>query len=278
MKRSELRRRRERVTGIEPALSAWEAEVLPLNYTRATPSRALRRRSYPLEGVVLQPGPAPGALVPVRPGWQGRRVTATLRPFHPSDLPGMYRVCLLTGAAGQDATSLYRDPDLLAHVYCGPYPVADPGLSFVVVDSQGVGGYVVATADTAGFDAWCERAWWPVLRAQHPAVPDPRDGTEDHVLLDRIHHPDPSPAPPGAPAHLHIDLLPRLQGQGWGRRLIGTLAGALRERGVPGVHLGVAAANTRAIAFYEHLGFRLDSSYHWGRRLVLDLREPHRGA
>jgi hypothetical protein len=26
----------ERVTGIEPALSAWEAEVLPLNYTRAT--------------------------------------------------------------------------------------------------------------------------------------------------------------------------------------------------------------------------------------------------
>jgi hypothetical protein len=27
--------RLERVTGIEPALSAWEADVLPLNYTRA---------------------------------------------------------------------------------------------------------------------------------------------------------------------------------------------------------------------------------------------------
>jgi hypothetical protein len=26
--------RSERVAGIEPALSAWEAEVLPLNYTR----------------------------------------------------------------------------------------------------------------------------------------------------------------------------------------------------------------------------------------------------
>ena len=25
----------ERVTGIEPAFSAWEADVLPLNYTRA---------------------------------------------------------------------------------------------------------------------------------------------------------------------------------------------------------------------------------------------------
>jgi hypothetical protein len=35
-------RRLERVTGIEPALSAWEADVLPLNYTRE-----VRRRGYP---------------------------------------------------------------------------------------------------------------------------------------------------------------------------------------------------------------------------------------
>jgi hypothetical protein len=31
----------ERVTGIEPALSAWEAEVLPLNYTRVAAEAAL---------------------------------------------------------------------------------------------------------------------------------------------------------------------------------------------------------------------------------------------
>ena len=30
----------ERVTGIEPALSAWEADVLPLNYTRAALARS----------------------------------------------------------------------------------------------------------------------------------------------------------------------------------------------------------------------------------------------
>ena len=57
------------------------------------------------------------------------------------------------------------------------------------------------------------------------------------------------------PAHLHIDLLPRLQGRGVGRRLVDTLLDALRRRGVPGVHLGVDAANTRAIGFYEHVGF-----------------------
>src|SRR6476469_7265230 len=36
----------ERVTGIEPALSAWEADVLPLNYTRMPrrPAGPVRRR------------------------------------------------------------------------------------------------------------------------------------------------------------------------------------------------------------------------------------------
>jgi hypothetical protein len=33
----------ERVTGIEPALSAWEADVLPLNYTRGWRSDAQNR-------------------------------------------------------------------------------------------------------------------------------------------------------------------------------------------------------------------------------------------
>ena len=36
----------ERMTGIEPALSAWEAEVLPLNYIRKRPHFKKRRASY----------------------------------------------------------------------------------------------------------------------------------------------------------------------------------------------------------------------------------------
>src|SRR5215475_5567818 len=34
----------ERVTGIEPAFSAWEADVLPLNYTREVPGQVSRSR------------------------------------------------------------------------------------------------------------------------------------------------------------------------------------------------------------------------------------------
>jgi hypothetical protein len=33
----------ERVMGIEPTFSAWEADVLPLNYTRTQVSQSLKR-------------------------------------------------------------------------------------------------------------------------------------------------------------------------------------------------------------------------------------------
>jgi ribosomal protein S18 acetylase RimI-like enzyme len=198
---------------------------------------------------------------------------AAIRPFHPSDLPALYRICLLTGDAGGDATALYSDPDLLGHVYAGPYPIADPGLTFVVVDELGPVGYILGTADTQRFEQWLERAWWPTLRARYPLMEDPRDGTEDHVLVGRIH------AWTGAdesltdryPAHMHIDLLPRAQGQGLGRRLIETLSAALRERGVPGLHLGVDSRNEGAIAFYSRVGFTEAQRHGWGRTLTLDL-------
>ena len=102
---------------------------------------------------------------------------AVIRPFHPSDLPSIYRICLLTGEVGGDATALYRDPDLLPHLYAGPYPLADPGLTFVVVDVVVIVGYFVATASTPQFEQWLEEAWWPVLRERYPRREDPQDGT-----------------------------------------------------------------------------------------------------
>ena len=198
----------------------------------------------------------------------------TIRLFHASDLPALYRICLLTGAAGADATGQYRDPDLLGHIYAGPYPVADPGLSFVVVDSDGVAGYILATADTYRFQRWLESSWYPVLRAQYPLRDDPSDGTQDHGLIRTIHEATPVDEPlyKRYPAHMHIDLLPRAQRRGLGRKLIETLSDALRERGVPGLHLGVDARNTGGIAFYERIGFSDAGADGGALRLTLDLQ------
>jgi ribosomal protein S18 acetylase RimI-like enzyme len=200
-------------------------------------------------------------------------VVVRLRPYRPDDLAGVYRVCGSTDVTGLVDPPGCHDPDLPGHLYAAPYAVADPGLAFVVADELGVAGYVVATADVVAFRQWAERCWWPDLRVRHPRRADPRDGTRDHVLVDAIHR-VPEPPEPwhlSHPGELHLKVSDRLQGQGWGRRLMHAAMTAVGERGAAGVHVGVAATNARAIAFYTGLGFRPFRQHGWGSTLVRDL-------
>ncbi|MBX3029741.1 MAG: GNAT family N-acetyltransferase [Chloroflexi bacterium] len=173
------------------------------------------------------------------------------------DMAGVYRVCLLQGEVGADASALYRDPDLLGHIYAGPYVARGIGTQLVLVDEAGVAGYLLSADDTLDFEAWAETTWYPPLRARYPLGEGSPDDSKDAELIRLIHEPERTPREllGPYPAHLHIDLMPRTRGLGLGRTLIDQLLAELRERGVPGVHLGVDVANTNAIGFYRHLGF-----------------------
>ena len=175
-----------------------------------------------------------------------------------SDRDELYAINAETGDAGADARSRYRNVELLAEIWVGPYLLLEPELAFVAEDGDGPVGYVLGAADTRAFEAECEARWWPALRARYPEPPPGAVVTPDAWLIHRIHHPPLTPANVVAefPAHLHIDIRERGQGRGVGRRLMSTLFDALVRRGADGVHLGVDVRNTRAIGFYEHLGFR----------------------
>ncbi len=62
------------------------------------------------------------------------------------------------------------------------------------------------------------------------------------------------------PAHLHVDLLPSVQGAGLGRRLLEAFFSAASGAGAGGVHLGVSTTNQHAVGFYARLGFHLVES------------------
>lgn len=182
----------------------------------------------------------------------------TIRPARPDDEAAFYDICLKTGDAGQDATDQFADPRALANVYVGPYLRLQPEFAFALEDGEGVCGYVLGALDSVGFYRRLEAEWWPALRARHPApAGDPAGWSRDERCYRAFHHPSTFVPPQVAryPAHLHIDLLPRAQGQGLGRRLLETLFLALRARGAPGVHLEVGLTNARAVAFYRKVGF-----------------------
>lgn len=183
-----------------------------------------------------------------------------MRPAQETDRSALYRICLQTGDSGADGTALYSDPLILGHVYAGPYLTYAPDFAVVLEDESGVCGYVIGAPHSQAFEAKLEQDWWPNLRQQYPdphAIP-PAERTWDQRIAHLIHHPSRTPddLQREYPSHLHIDLLPRAQGGGNGRKLMNTLLAALKSAGSPGVHLGVGGRNTNAQAFYRHLGFQ----------------------
>jgi ribosomal protein S18 acetylase RimI-like enzyme len=183
-----------------------------------------------------------------------------MRPSHPGDEPSAYRICLETGHHGQDGRPFYRDdPDALGRIFVGPYLAFEPELSLILEDAEGICGYALGALDSRAFYARYETEWRPRLCAQFSAPEgEPENWTPVQQLHHEYHHPEYFyPEPYDAyPSHLHIDLLPRAQGRGHGRRMIEQVMDLMRGRGSPGVHLGVNRLNTRARAFYDHLGFR----------------------
>lgn len=170
------------------------------------------------------------------------------------DLPGIYRVCLQTGDSGGDATGQYRDPDLLGHVYAGPYVIGEPDFAYVIADQRGIAGYVLAAADSIAFAQWEEDHWWPSLREQYQDTD--RSGADGEI--SELFTTPPSPNADVCakyPAHMHIDLTDRVRGHGLGRMLIEQLQRSLSARHVSGLHLEVSPNNQNAISFYTHLGF-----------------------
>lgn len=184
-----------------------------------------------------------------------------IRTYHPSDLSSLYRICLLTGKSGKDASELYTDPDLLGQFYAAPYAVLEPDLCFILTNSGNPCGYILGTRDSTAFYERSESEWFPLVRQRYP-LPDSNDNSPDARIIRLIHEGHKiNEDLKSYPAHLHIDLLPEAQGQGSGRKLTDKFISKLRELEVPALHLQVGKSNTGAVKFYERTGFKRIKEY-----------------
>ena len=185
--------------------------------------------------------------------------TFSIRSARPDDRAAAYYVCLKTGDHGGDGEPFYGDdPDALGRIFVGPYLAFEPELGLMLEDEAGVCGYAFGAFDSRAFYARYESEWRPRLCAHYPMPQgDPSAWTRAETVHSWYHHPDYyCPEPYDAyPSHMHIDLLERAQGRGFGRRMMDEVMDRLRRRGSPGVHLGVSVRNEPAQGFYRRLGF-----------------------
>lgn len=184
---------------------------------------------------------------------------ADIRLFRPQDIDALYAISVATGHLGGDASHLFADPRMMGHIYAAPYALLEPSLALVVEEEGRLVGFAVGTLDTSGWEARLERDWWPKLRLHYadPADVPAAERTPDQMRAFFIHHP--TATPPSVrqhyPAHLHLNLLPGLQGRGWGRRLFAAWLAHASRQGPGALHVLVARANERAIGFWGSQGF-----------------------
>lgn len=201
------------------------------------------------------------------------KASVFIRPATPADSAAVSRICLLTADAGVSAADLHTAGELPGLMYAEPYVHLPECYGFVLVDSSlGEGevvGYILGSFDTRAFERSMKATWFPPYLAKYPlsALDAPvtestpahlRDLTpNDKHYIRTIHDPHTADERQIAfgPAHLHIDILPPYQRQGWGRRLIGTAVRYLRdEKGLLTLWLGLDPRNANGRRFYERLG------------------------
>ena len=167
----------------------------------------------------------------------------TIRKYHPKDAKNLKRICIET------ASNLFQGKQMteraLVDVYCRYYIEQEPESCFVVVDQNDVAkGYILCAKN---YDAYSNVFKEQYLKTWNPAtiimgnfaVKSIRDFAKEY------------------PAHLHIDLLPECQGQGYGRQLIEVLIKHLKEQKIKGLMLHVSMENEGARAFYKKCGFQV---------------------
>ena len=167
----------------------------------------------------------------------------TIRKFHVKDSENLKKICIKT------AKDIFQGKRITEHalvdVYCRYYIEQEPESCFVVVDEEDIAkGYILCAKNYEVYKNVFKEKY---LKTKNPvtyimgnfALNAVRDYTKDYS------------------AHLHIDLLPECQGQGYGRKLIEMLIKHLREENVNGLVLHVSMDNEGARAFYLKCGFQV---------------------
>ena len=68
----------------------------------------------------------------------------------------------------------------------------------------------------------------------------------------------------------YFAVLPNFQKRGFGKRLMTFGEMVLKEKGCPKLNLQIRNDNTKAINFYQNVGYKEDAAISFGKRLIAD--------
>ncbi len=167
----------------------------------------------------------------------------TIRRYEPRDFEDVRYVCLNSEGPNEDPPETRH---FILTTYCDYYLEQEPYNCFVLADDRDRAvGYIICAAEYDRFRRVFLEQYLPRIPESDPRHREYALSSADLQQKYKTEY----------PAHLHIDILPSFQRQGWGSRLADRLRQHLAETGVPGVMLTVGSSNTVGRSFYEKYGF-----------------------
>ena len=199
-----------------------------------------------------------------------------VRPYEPSDRGRVRHVCFATGFMGEPVDWQWRDAESFSDVFSAYYTDVEPQSASVVEIDGVVCGYLLGCIDSRAARNPARIAGRHIVRrgiAFRPGTAGMIWRSVGDVIGDlarrRVRMADLDFDDERWPAHLHIDLLAEARGHGAGQALVRGWLTELRMRQVRGCFLQTMAENTRAIRFFEAMGFER----HGGPILVPGMRQ-----
>lgn len=181
----------------------------------------------------------------------------SIRKYEEKDSDGVRFTCLNS----DDAVMSDELCEFILHTFCDYYIEHEPENCFVLDDNGKAVGYIICTEDYDKFKEIFDREYLPLNKDLGDEL---YQWAEDSTVLQNKYKAD-------YPAHLHIDILPEYQRQGWGGKLLNALFEHLRSKGIKGVMLTAGTDNINAGSFYKKYGFEyletLDTDVAFGMKL-----------
>jgi ribosomal protein S18 acetylase RimI-like enzyme len=173
-----------------------------------------------------------------------------------AELRGLFR---RAGEASPSAAQ-WGHEDSEAAIYLNPYMDLAPDSLFVAVRDGALVGYLTGCLDSAKFPSESERVGRAIrkyrLAFRPRTAPFFARAALDAASVALRREPTAREFHDARrPAHLHINLTPEARGTGAADALMNRWFDRLKETGSPGCFLQTLVENTRAVRFFQRMGF-----------------------
>lgn len=182
-----------------------------------------------------------------------------IRTFQERDRPALRKLALRAGQ-GSPTESLWGHPESEARIYLEPYMDHEPDSLFLAESDGELLGYLTGCVDSDTFPsedrriADAIRAHRLILHRQ-PALFFARSAFDAVRAVVRRTPSAGEIHDPRWPSHLHINVVPEARGTGAADGLMECWFERLRSAGSPGCYLQTLVENTRAVRFFQRMGF-----------------------